>query len=62
MVMGGLEVYKVSCTKCDWEDEVTVRKGLGLGDIFDFLHNSQIPKKCPKCNATTKYFKWPVLF
>ncbi len=63
MVMGGIKLYHVSCSKCDWTKDISVHKrfnntrGLiskifGLKDPF-----CQIPDKCPKCNAKTKHFE-----
>ncbi len=52
MVMGGLKVYIVKCTKCDWRDEVTVNNQLG-GFVSNLL-KPQIPTKCPDCKAKTK--------
>ncbi len=55
MVMGGLELYNVSCTKCDWQEDVTVKKE--LGGILSNLLKPQIPKKCPECKSKTKHHK-----
>ncbi len=53
MVMGGIKMYYVSCTKCDWNDDVAVNEN--IGNIIINLLKPQIPKQCPKCQAKTKH-------
>ncbi len=53
MFISGLQVYVVHCTKCEWNDEVTVNSHLA-GFISNLL-KPQIPTKCPNCKAKTKH-------
>ncbi len=59
MVMGGMSAYRVSCTKCNWSDNIVVRKEQSI--LPDFL-NPSIPNKCPKCKSKITKFKMPVKF
>ncbi len=58
-IIGGMKSYNVYCSKCDWNENVTVHKDfdIGSGFITKLLgFKTPIPSKCPECNSKTK--KW----
>lgn len=59
----GAKIFRVSCSVCDWEDDVMVRNRLlGSSPILDIpvigkvvstlAFGGKLPSKCPKCGGS----------
>ena len=53
-----IKLFKVSCTKCSWQEEITTSSKLPmggnnpLGKIFgNMLNSPKLPTACPECGA-----------
>ena len=57
MVMGGREMYKISCPKCGWHKDITIMKRR-----FSLANLLVLIPICPKCGSKTTKFKMPIKF
>ncbi len=61
--IGGMKLYHVWCSKCDWKEDITVQNKFNepaglLSKLFGLKNPfNPIPNKCPKCNSKTEKYE-----